>query len=77
MRERIRAKELAEYMGINKSSITTWLCRGEFTEFFRRDRYFKRISINYVFNEEFKKEFMKLLELKGNKEYIEKFKRIE
>ncbi len=75
MEERITAKELAQIIGTNKCSVTTWLCRSEFTPYFRRDRYFKRIAINYVYNQKFRELFLELLKQKGRTDYIENYKK--
>lgn len=75
MQERITAKQLAEITGFGEKVIQIWLCRSEFSKFYRNDNYFGRVKINYVFNQEFITLFSEYLKKKSYKHELEKLER--
>ena len=63
--KRVTIEDLSELLGLNKFTVRTWLCRSEFAEFYKRDNYFGRRKISYVYNIQFRKLLCDILLQKG------------
>ena len=63
--KRITPEDLAELLGLNKFTVRTWLCRSEFAQFYKRDNYFGRRKVSYVYSLEFRKMLCDILLQKG------------